>query len=126
MLKITHLTILLSCCITLSACTILDSKEVDNPNAIQWDFDHNIQFKQTTLANEHYQLEVIRNHKVKFAQLAAFVLRKSYQLCGGYRYKLEVIQGIEGFDDKRAMPNYIFPSLIANVECKSTLNDKQS
>lgn len=61
---------------------------------------------------------MISNNKVNFERLATFLLRKSYSLCGGYHYKIEVIQGIEDFDDKRTMPNYIFPSLIAKIECQ--------
>ena len=71
----------------------------------------------TKLAVNHFQLEIIPSSKVNFERLATFLLRKSYTLCGGYHYKIEMLQGIEGFDDKRAMPNYIFPSLIANVNC---------
>jgi len=83
----------------------------------QWDFDHGIQFRELEITPHYFQLEVIPNNKVKFERLATFLLRKSYRLCGGYHYKIEMIQGVEGFDDKRAMPNYIFSSLVANIEC---------
>ncbi|MGL1958667.1 MAG: hypothetical protein OCD00_15275 [Colwellia sp.] len=36
-----------------------------------------------------------------------------------------MFDGIEDFDDKRAMPNYIFPSLKAKVECKPALEKKK-
>jgi hypothetical protein len=54
---------------------------------------------------------------VPFERLASFLIRKSYSLCGNYHYKLEMIKGIEEFNDKEAMPHYIFPSLTAKVEC---------
>ena len=99
-----------------------NAKGIERTQGIQWDFDHRVQFIQTQLANDNFQLEIIPNNKVGFGQLAKFLLRKSYSLCGHYHYKLEMIQGIENFDDKRAMPNYIFPSLMAKVECKPNLN----
>jgi len=76
-----------------------------------------VQFIQTKLAKNSYQLEIIPSSKVNFERLATFLLRKSYRICQHYHYKLEIVQGIEGFDDRFAMPNYIFPSLIAKVEC---------
>lgn len=108
--------------LTITSCANVGTKKIDNNSASQWDFDHNIQFIQSKLADKYYQLEIIPNAKVNFSRLATFMLRKSYSLCGGYHYKLEMMQGIEGFDDKRAMPNYIFPSLKAKVECKAKLN----
>lgn len=100
---------------SLSACTASTESSVSSIK--QWDFDHQVQFNQTQLTKNTFQLEIIPNNKVKFKQLAVFLLRKSYLICGGYHYKLEMIQGIEGFDDKRAMPNYIPRSLIAKIEC---------
>ena len=117
MLKIINIIIVLSFCITLFACSVFDTKKSLNSGTTQWDFDHSVQFRQTKLAINHYQLEIIPSNKVKFERLATFLLRKSYRLCGGYHYKIEMIQGIEGFDDKRAMPNYISPSLIAKIKC---------
>lgn len=111
---------LLVCATLLSTITSCASVETSNKNldcTTLWDFDHHVQFIQTPLGFKHFQLEVIPQNKVGFERLATFLLRKSYSLCGGYHYKIEMIQGIEGFDDKRAMPNYIFPSLIAKVKC---------
>lgn len=100
---------------SIAVCTSLNATEMSN-NA-QWDFDHNLRFRQTQLADNYYQLEMFPSKQANFEQLATFLIRKSYRLCGNYHYKLEMIQGIEEFDDKRAMPNYIQPSLIAKVEC---------
>ncbi len=117
MLKIRHAIIISCFCITFSACSVLDTEKPFKNSSAQWDFDHSIQFRQVKIATNHYQLEIIPNNKVNFERLATFLLRKSYSLCGGYHYQMEMIQGIEGFDDKRAMPNYIFPSLIAKIKC---------
>lgn len=103
---------------SITACASQTAKQADRIGAAQWDFDHQIQFRQTELSTNNFQLEIIPNHKVNFARMSAFLLRKSYQLCRQYPYQLAILQGIEGFDDKRAMPNYIFPSLVAKVECK--------
>ena len=102
-------------CNSLFACSGLTDNKIQN--TAQWDFDHQVQFIQTKLKKSSYQLEVIPNNSVGFEQSAMFLLRKSYQLCGNYHYKVEMIQGIEDFDDKRVMPNYIAPSLIAKVVC---------
>ena len=117
MFKTLPLTLILLLSLFLSACSLFNANKIDNNGLAQWDFDHNVQFKQTKLAKKYYRLEVIRNDDVSFDRLATFLLRKSYNLCGSYLYQIEVIQGIEGFDDKRAMPNYIFPSLIAKIKC---------
>lgn len=117
MLKIINMVIILLFCLTLSACSSVDTKKSFNGGAAQWDFDHNVQFRQKKLSPNHYQLEIIPNKKVNFERLAVFLLRKSHEICGSYHYKIEIVQGIEGFDDRRVMPNYITPSLIAKLEC---------
>jgi hypothetical protein len=119
MLKITYVVTALFFFITLPACSVNDTQKTLNNGTAQWDFDHNIQFRRTQLAAHLYQLELIPNNRVNFDKLAAFLLRESHIICGSYHYKIEVIQGVEGFDDKRVMPNYIAPSLIAKLECNS-------
>lgn len=103
---------------SISGCANVENDVLTGETVSEWDFDHHVHFKKTILAEDHYQLEVITSSKVGFSRLATFLLRKSYRICGHYNYKLEMIQGIEGFDDRRAMPNYIHPSLMAKVECK--------
>ena len=83
----------------------------------EWDFDHQLQFKKTQFDDNHYQLEVIPNNKVSFERLSAFLLRRSYLICGMYGYKLELITGVESFDYPRASPNLIMPNLTAKLEC---------
>lgn len=117
MKKSIRIFMLLAGTMVISACANLDNNKKAK-SSTQWDFDHNVQFTQTTLSKNTYQLEIIARSKVKFETLSTFLLRKSYSLCQQYHYTLEIVQGIESFDDKRAMPNYIFPSLIAIVDCK--------
>lgn len=117
MLQITNVVTILLFCLSLSACSSFGTKTSLNGGAVQWDFDHSVQFRQTKLSPNNYQLEIIPNNKVKFERLTVFLLRKSHEICGSYHYKIEIVQGVEGFDDKRIMPNYITPSLIAKLEC---------
>jgi len=98
----------------LSSCTNLNKT---NSNS-QWDFDHNLQYKETKLDENKYFLEIIPKNDTYFSQLATFLMRRSYQLCGQYGYTLEVLKGIEGFNDRAGLPNLIQSSLSANVECK--------
>jgi hypothetical protein len=98
----------------LTACT--SSNKVNNNS--QWDFDHNLQYKETQLAEDKYLLEIIPKNDTYFSQLATFLVRRSYQLCGQYGYTLEVLKGVEGFNDRAGLPNLIQSSLSANVECK--------
>lgn len=83
----------------------------------EWDFDHELQFKKTKFDEDHYKLEVIANNKSNFERLSAFLLRRSYLICGAYGYKLELIKGVESFDFPRASPNLIMPNLTAKLEC---------
>lgn len=117
MLKVTHAIILLCFCITLTACSILDTKKNFSDGHAQWDFDHNVQFRQTKLSSNNYRLEIISTKKVNFERLATFLLRQSYNLCHHYGYTLKILQGVEGFDDKFTAPSRILPSLIAKVNC---------
>jgi hypothetical protein len=122
--KVTSVIILTIVSSSLFSCSAINKNKEEN--VTQWDFDHHVQFIQSKLSKNNYQLEVIPNNNVRFEKLATFLLRKSYNLCRSYHFNIEMIQGIEGFDDKRAMPNYIQPSLIAKVECKLELNKEKS
>jgi hypothetical protein len=117
MYKILHVISGLFLAIILSGCAHLGQSTNSSNGKAQWDFDHQVQYRQTQLADNYYQLEVIPNNNVSFDRLASFLIRKSYSLCGSYKYKLEMIKGIEGYNDKLARPHYIFSSLTANVEC---------
>lgn len=102
--------------ILLSACsspTVLENGQ----SIVEWDFDHNVQFKKTKFDNKHFQIEVISHNKGNFERLSAFLLRKSYRICGGYGYKLTMIKGVESFDHYRSSPNLIMPNLTAKLEC---------
>ena len=98
----------------LSACA---SSNNANNNS-QWDFDHNLQFWETKLTDNKYNIEIIPKMYTYFRELSTFLMRRSYQICGQYGYTLEVLQGIEGFNDREGLPNLIQSSLHANGECK--------
>lgn len=85
----------------------------------QWDFDHNVQFKQTKLSENKYHLQVISKSDTHFSKLATFMMRRSYEICGTYGFTIEVLKGIERFTDRQSFPNLIMPSLSANVKCPS-------
>jgi len=85
----------------------------------QWDFDHNIQFKQTKISENKYHLQVIPKSDTHFSKLATFMMRRSYEICRTYGFKIEVLKGVEKFTDRQSFPNLIMPSLSANIECSS-------
>ena len=100
--------------ILLSSCTQnFATKSIPS----QWDFDHHVKFVKTESSQNTFQLKIIPNINDNFEIISAFLLRESYKICGHYNYTIKVLQGIQGYDDKRTMPNYIPPSLIANIEC---------
>lgn len=83
----------------------------------EWDFDHKVRFEQKQLAQGSYSIKVLRNTDTHFGQLATFIVRHAYRLCQGYGYSIEILDGVETVDDKKARPNWIPPSLSAKVEC---------
>ncbi|GHE91671.1 hypothetical protein [Thalassotalea profundi] len=96
-----------------ASCAQLTNQE----NLSEWDFDHQVRFQQNQLTENSYAITVLRHNDTHFAQLATFLLRHAYNLCQGYDYSLKIIDGVETFDDKKARPNWIPPSLSAKVEC---------
>ena len=115
--KLTYKYILPSlCALFLGACAGPSTAVLGQAKS-EWDFDHQLQFKKTKFDENNYQLEVIVNNKVSFERLSAFLLRRSYLICGQYGYKLQLIKGVESFDFPRASPNLIMPNLTAKLEC---------
>ena len=98
------------------------AQNIETPNgASQWDFDHEVQFKETDLENGKVNLQVIAKQNTEFSKLATFLMRRSLRICKSYGFKIE---GVERFDDKLAFPNMIMPSLSANIECSSIITEK--
>ncbi len=85
--------------------------------ASQWDFDHQVQFKQTELSDDRHHIQVISKQDTEFSMLATFLMRRALMVCKSYGFKIEVLKGVERFDDKLSFPNMIMPSLSANIEC---------
>jgi len=113
-------TIIILSSLWLSSCALPETVQLGEPNS-EWDFDHQLQFNKTQFDDTHYQLEVI-SHNVNFYQMSAFLLRRSYLICGEYGYQLTIIKGVESFDQKRMMPNLITSNLVAKLECPSNSN----
>ena len=111
MMKITAFLIIL---LSISACSSLATTA---NGASEWDFDHQVQFKQTDLIDGKYHLQVITKQNTEFSKLATFLMRQSLRICKSYGFKIEVLEGVERFDDKLSFPNMILPSLSANIEC---------
>lgn len=105
---------LIAILLLLGACA--KQKAISN-GASQWDFDHQVQFKQTDLNDGKYHLQVVAKQSTEFSKLATFLMRQSLRICKSYGFKIEVLEGVERFDDKLSFPNMIMPSLSANIEC---------
>lgn len=103
--------LLLFVCMQITSCT---TNRSDSNN---WDFDHNLQFEQKKLSENVYQVTVHRKKNTRFAQLSSFLMRHALDLCQAYGYKLEIIEGVEDYNDKFVAKSYIQPSLQANIEC---------
>ncbi|MEW6981361.1 hypothetical protein AAD001_01770 [Colwelliaceae bacterium 6471] len=88
-------------------------------NQSNWDFDHEVQYKQTQIDENKYHIEVVATSKTRFSTLATFLIRRSLDVCQRYGFKIEVLEGVESFNDKLGLPNLIMGSLAANVECPS-------
>lgn len=97
----------------LCGCQSLGSSKKLN----EWDFDHNVQYKQNQIATNAYSVEIVSSQKTRFDQMATFLLRHAYRVCESYGFKLEVITGVEGVDERRVSPSYIQPNLKAMIEC---------
>mgnify|MGYP006939814707 CR=1 FL=1 len=110
--------IILVCCV-LTSCANEPSVNPKLTESSQWDFDHQLQYKQTRLSVSTYQLNVLSSNKVSFERQSAFLLRRAYIICGNYGYQLELLKGIESFDHQRASPNLILANLTAKLDCPS-------
>lgn len=86
-------------------------------NRSQYDFDHGVFFEKEELGDNRFHILVRSDEKVPFNRLATFLIRKALQTCKSYGFKLEVLGGVEEYDDRLAHPNLIIPSLSANLEC---------
>jgi len=101
------------CCLTLVSCAMTPIKN----GQAQWDFDHHVQFKQTRISDNKFHLVVNTTTKTNFSVLAAFLMRRSLQLCTSYGFKIEVLAGVETYNHKLESPNMLMASLAANIEC---------
>ena len=103
--------LLLIVCLQITSCT------TNRDESNNWDFDHNLKFDQKQLSANVYQVVIHRKKGTRFPQLSAFLMRHALNLCQSYGYKLEIIEGVEDFNDKYVAKSYIQPSLQAKIEC---------
>ncbi len=85
-----------------------------------YDFDHKVHYSQKDLGKGQYIITITSNHETPFEQQATFIMRFAYKLCQRYGFTLTMMQGVEGFDDKKVSPNYIQPALTVQLTCPSS------
>ncbi len=112
---ITRKSVVISLLALLSACSqrpfLMDGEQA------YWDFDHQVQFKQRKLSQSSYHIEIIANKAASFERSAVFLLRRAQILCPSYGYSLQILDGVESYDHKRASPNLIMGNLKAKIDC---------
>ena len=96
---------------------LISAQTLAKDSHFETDFDHKVQYKLTKLASKQYQLEVARLGNTNFARMNLFATRKAKKLCIDMGYSITYLDGVEGFDDRKQMPNYIFPSLTVEINC---------
>lgn len=103
--------LILFVCIQITSCT------TNRSNSNNWDFDHNLQFDQKKLSENVYQIIVHRKKNTRFPQLSSFLMRHALNLCQSYGFKLEIIEGVEDYNEQFVAKSYIQPALKAKIEC---------
>ncbi|MDO7086447.1 hypothetical protein WNY51_16890 [Pseudocolwellia sp. AS88] len=101
----------------ISGCAQLFDNKPSVVDGTIWDFDHNIQFEQHKKSDNVYSLTIRSTSKTRFSTLATFLVRQSFKLCKSYGYKIEVLDGVESYNDERYITSFIPASLQANIEC---------
>lgn len=86
-------------------------------NQLQWDFDHQVQFREVKLDDNSYEIEVVANNNTHFEMLATFLIRRSMEICQAYGFTVTILKGVESVNDRLGLPNMIMPSLSARVVC---------
>lgn len=117
MYKIVRLSVSILLIGNIMACSNLAKNEPSFSGEKQWDFDHEVQFTEKRISPNQYRLRAFQMNKVPFERLASFLLRRSLIICQSYNYKIEILQGVEEFDEKLGSPNKILKDLSANLEC---------
>jgi len=82
-----------------------------------WDFDHQVQFDQHQISDNTFFVRVRSTSRTQFGTLATFLFRQAFTLCKSYGFKVEVLGGVESYNEEQYYKNLIPTSLEANVEC---------
>ncbi|MFD2164948.1 hypothetical protein ACFSJY_01630 [Thalassotalea euphylliae] len=99
---------------------VMSTAVVAKETKYQRDFDHQVQFAQEKTGEGIWRLEVSRQNDAKFATMVTFAARQGMKLCHRHGYDMKFVSGVEGFDDRRGMPNKIFPPLVVQITCPKT------
>jgi len=113
--------LLISLIFFISGCAQFNENQPRVVDGKIWDFDHNVQFEQYKVNDNTYSLTIRSTSKTRFSSLATFLVRQSFKLCKDYGFKIEVLDGVETYNDERYIKSYIPASLQANVECAPTV-----
>jgi len=109
--------VLLIFCVLMAGCAQLFDEHASISEGKVWDFDHQVQFEQYKITDNRYNLKIRSTSKTRFSTLSAFLVRQSFQLCKAYGFKIEVIDGVETYNDEKYIKSFIPASLEANIEC---------
>jgi len=101
----------------ISGCAQITGLESVTSDGKSWDFDHQVQYDQYKINDNEYTLLIRSTNRTRFSMLSAFLVRQSFLLCEGYGYKIEVLEGVETYNDEKYIKNYIPASLKAKIEC---------
>lgn len=81
-----------------------------------YDFDHQLHYSQQKLSENNYKL-IVKSRKQPYERATAFVTRKALDLCGKQGFQITYLDGVEYFEERKAMANKIFPSLKVQITC---------
>jgi len=109
--------IFLICWVFITGCAQTFSDSSESAEGKSWDFDHQVQFEQYQISDNRYNLRIRSTTKTNFSRLSAFLVRQSFKICKNYGFKIEVVDGVETYNDEKYIKSYIPASLEANVEC---------
>lgn len=109
--------IVIAILVFISGCTQVMAEKAEGIDGEAWDFDHKVKFHQIKKSENLYNLTIRSTSKTRFSTISTFLVRKSFDLCKGYGFKIEILKGIETYNDEKYIKSYIPASLEANIEC---------
>lgn len=108
---------LLMFCFVIAGCAQIFDDNSEAAEGKSWDLDHQVQFEQYKISDNLYNLRIRSTNKTRFSRLSAFLVRQSFKICKNYGFKIEIVDGVETYNDEKYIKSYIPASLEANIEC---------